>query len=159
MHKSFCILLSAILGVAGLQAQDKWGLQRCVDYASQNNISVKQQEVQASLSALNERQARNNVYPNANFSNSTGMQFGRSVNPTTNLFATTQLLFQGFNLNADVVIYNWQKVKNSIIAAKYNSKAAEASVEKARNDIALSVATSFLQALLNREQIGITSTI
>jgi outer membrane protein len=126
-----------------------------VDYAWQNNISVKQQEVQASLSALNERQARNSVYPNANFSNNTGMQFGRSVNPTTNLFATTQLLFQGFNLNADMVIYNWQKVKNSIIASKYNSKAAVASVEKARNDIALSVATSFLQALLNKEQIGI----
>ena len=143
------------MGASGLQAQDKWGLQKCVDYAWQNNITVKQQEVQASLSVLNEKQARNSVYPNANFSNSTGMQFGRSVNPTTNLFATTQLLFQGFNLNADMVIYNWQKVKNNIIAAKYNSKAAQASVEKARNDLALSVATSFLQALLNREQIGI----
>ena len=155
MRISFCILLLGIIGTKGLQAQDKWGLQRCVDYAWQNNITVKQQEVQASLSALNERQAKNSVYPNANFSNNTGMQFGRSVNPTTNLFATTQLLFQGFNLNADMVIYNWQKVKNNIIAAKYNSKAAVASVEKARNDIALSVATSFLQALLNREQIGI----
>ena len=135
MRISFCILLLAVIGTTGLQAQDKWGLQRCVDYAWQNNITVKQQEIQASISALNERQARNSVYPNANFSNNTGMQFGRSVNPTTNLFATTQLLFQGFNLNADMVIYNWQKVKNSIIAAKYNSKAAVASVEKARNDI------------------------
>jgi len=155
MHKSFCILLLAVIGTTGLQAQDKWGLQRCVDYAWQNNITVKQQEVQASLSALDEKQARNSVYPNANFSTNTGMQFGRSVNPTTNLFATTQLLFQGVNLNADMVIYNWQRVKNSIVAAKYNSKAAQANVEKARNDIALSIATAFLQALLNKEQIGI----
>ena len=144
----FCISLS-------IKAQEKWDLKKCVDYAWQNNINVKQQELQLGLSAVSQLQAKNAVYPNANFSNNTCLQFGRSVDPTTNQFTTTQLLFQSYSLNADVMIYNWNRVKNSLIAAKTDLKAAQANVEKAKNDIALSVATAFLQALLNREQIGV----
>jgi outer membrane protein len=148
-------LLLSILFIHIANAQEKWGLRKCVEYAWQNNITVKQQEVQARIVALSEKQARNTIYPNANFQTNLGLQFGRSVDPTTNQFTTTQLLFQQYNLNADVMIFNWHRVKNSIVAAQFDLKAAQANVEKTRNDIALSVATSFLQALLNKEQIGV----
>ena len=88
------------------------------------------------------------TYPNANFNSNSGFQFGRSVDPTTNLYTTNQLLFQQFNFNADIVIFNWKKVKNSLVAAQLDYKAAQAGVEKAKNDIALSVATAFLQVKL-----------
>lgn len=148
-------LLIAMAWCPAIFAQEKWGLRKCVEYAWQNNINVKQQQIVAAGSALSERQAKNSIYPNANFSNNTGLQLGRSVDPTTNQFTTTQLLFQGFNLNADVVIFNWHRIKNSLTAARYDVAAAQANVEKAKNDIALSVATAFLQALLNTEQITV----
>ncbi len=141
---------------ASLHAQDKWGLRRCVEYAWQNNISIQQQEVQARVASLTEKQARLAAYPNASFSTNLGLQFGRSVDPTTNQFTTTQLLFQGLNLNADVVIFNWHRVKNTLVAARLNTQAMNANVEKVRNDIALSVATAYLQALLNKEQVEIS---
>lgn len=137
------------------KAQEKWDLRKCVEYAMQHNLTVKRQELQTGFAGLTEKQAKFSAYPNANFSNNTGLQFGRSVDPTTNQFTTNQLLFQQFNLSADIVVFNWHRVKNSLVAAKLDYKAAEAGVEKAKNDIALSVATSFLQALLNIEQIGI----
>ncbi len=159
----FCLMryiIYTILLVGGFfqtaAAQEKWSLLRCVEYAWQNNISIKQQEVQASIATLNQQQAKNSVFPNASFTNNTGLQFGRSVDPTTNQFTTTQLLFQGFNLNADVMVYNWHRVKNNMLASKYEAQASLAGVEKSRNDVALQVATSFLQALLNKEQIGIS---
>lgn len=144
-----------IFVVFSANAQEKWSLLKCVQYAWANNITVKQQEVQASLATLNENQSKNSIYPNANFSTNTGLQFGRSVDPTTNQFTTTQLLFQQINLNADILIFNWHSVKNRLVAAKLNSQAAQANVEKTKNDIALSIATSFLQALLNKEQIAV----
>ncbi len=137
-------------------AQDKWGLRQCVEYAWQNNISIKQQDVQARLAALSEKQAKNSVYPNANFSSNLGLQFGRSVDPTTNQFTTTQLLFQQYNLSADMTIFNWHRVKNTLLAAQLDTKAATANVEKTKNDIALSVATQYLQALLNVEQVKVS---
>ena len=157
----FCLMRCFTLTILFIQftiivsAQEKWDLRKCVDYAWQNNLTIKKQELQTSFASLAEKQSRQAVYPNANFTNNTGLQFGRSVDPTTNQFTTNQLLFQGFNLNADIVIFNWHRVKNGIVAAQLDYKAAQAGVEKAKNDIALSVATSFLQALLNREQIGI----
>jgi len=136
-------------------AQEKWGLRRSVEYAWQNNLNIKQQEIQAALAGVSEKQAKNSVYPNANFSTNAGVQFGRSVDPTTNQFTTTQLLFQQYSLNTDITIFNWHRVKNSIRAAQLDSKAAIANVEKTKNDIALSVATQYLQALLNTEQVAI----
>ncbi len=151
---TFTVLLSIVFCYTA-EAQDKWDLRKCVDYAWQHNVSVKQQEIQAKLAALSEQQTKKFVYPNANFSTNTGLQFGRSVDPTTNQFTTTQLLFQQMNLNVDAMIFNWHRIKNSLVAAQYDYKAAQANVEKTRNDIALSVATSFLQALLNKEQITV----
>ena len=42
-------------------AQDKWGLRQCVEYAWQNNISIKQQDVQARLAALSEKQGQSDI--------------------------------------------------------------------------------------------------
>lgn len=148
-------LLLLIFFTTTAAAQEKWGLRECVEYAWQNNINIKQQEVQAALAGVSERQARNSVYPNANFSTNAGLQFGRSVDPTTNQFTTTQLLFQQYNLSADITIFNWHRVKNNIRASQLDTKAALANVEKTKNDIALSVATQYLQALLNTEQVDI----
>ena len=149
-------LLLFVFFTTTASAQEKWDLRKCVAYAWQNNLNVKQQEIQAKISAVAEGQAKNSVYPNANFSTNLGLQFGRSVDPTTNQFTTTQLLFQQYNLNADMMVFNWHRIKSTMLAAQLETKAANANVEKAKNDIALSVATSYLQALLNVEQVEVS---
>ena len=147
------LLLSITLFAA---AQDnKWDLKKCVEYAMANNISIKQADVQARIAALSLKQNKWQQQPALNFTNSTGFQFGRSIDPTTNLFTTSQQLFQNFNLNASVTIYNWNRIKNNILSSRFELKAAQADVDKTKNDIALSVATSFLQTLLTKEQVNI----
>lgn len=150
-------LLSSLLlfVVITIQAQEKWDLVRCVQYAVANNISVRQADVQARIANLTLEQNKASQYPNANFSTSTGTNFGRAVNPTTNLFETTTLLFQNYNLNVNALLFNWNSVKNGILSSKYNLAAANATVESTKNDIALSVATTYLQALLSKEQARI----
>ena len=83
---------------ATLFAQEKWNLRRAVDYAMQNNISVKQADVQARYTALQLQQAKLNKIPTASLGTGFGLQFGRSIDPTTNLFTTTQLLYQNYQL-------------------------------------------------------------
>jgi len=150
-------LLSFLLLLSGtqIQAQEKWDLVRCVQYAVANNISVRQADVQARIANLTLEQNKASQYPNANFTTSTGTNFGRAVNPTTNLFENTTLLFQQYNLNVNALLFNWNSVKNGILSSKYNLAAANATVESTRNDIALSVATTYLQALLSKEQARI----
>ncbi len=150
------VLTAALfLSMLHLSAQDKWDLVRCVEYAVTNNVSVRQADVQARLAELTYKQGKLSQYPNANFSVSTGTNFGRAVNPTTNLFETNTLLFQQPGLNVNALLFNWHSVKNGILSSKYNLAAANASVESTKNDIALSVATTYLQALLAKEQAKI----
>lgn len=156
MKKNKVLLLISFFGgglVFNASAQDKWDLRRCVEYALAHNISVLQTDVQAQVAEVNEKQTRWSQYPNADFSTNTGLQWGRSIDPTTNQFTSNQLLYQGYSLNAGVTVFNWHRIRNNIIAADLNSDAAKMDLDKIRNDIALSVATYYLQVLLAYQQI------
>ncbi|MBC8034914.1 MAG: TolC family protein [Chitinophagaceae bacterium] len=137
--------------------QEKWSLKRCVDYAITNNISVKQMDVQRRFEELNFRQTRATNLPTASFSNNTGYGFGRNTDPTTNVNTSQQILSQNFSLSTNITIFNWNRIRNNILSADLANQAAYADVEKTRNDIALNVATTYLQALLAKEQIRIVS--
>jgi outer membrane protein len=150
----FISFLSGCL-VFNASAQDKWDLRRCVEYALAHNISVLQTDVQAQMAEVNEKQTRWSQYPNADFSTNTGLQWGRSIDPTTNQFTSNQLLYQGYSLSAGITVFNWHRIRNNIIAADLNSNAAKMDVEKIKNDISLTVATYYLQVLLSYQQIAI----
>lgn len=134
---------------------DKWNLQRCVEYAAKNNISVKQADVQARLAALEVERTKLAQYPSASANTNVGTQFGRSIDPTTNLFTTTQLLFQQLNLNVNATVFNWGALKADKQIAGFNAQAALTDIERITNDVSLSIATFFLQVVAAKQQIAI----
>jgi outer membrane protein len=137
------------------QSQEKWDLRRCIEYAWDYSISVKQADIQARIADLAYKQNKLSQYPNVSFTNSTGTNFGRAVDPTSNLFISSTLLFQQYNMNVSGLIYNWGNLRNTILSAEYGSLAARKDVERLKNDIGLTVATTFLQVLLAKEQVRI----
>jgi outer membrane protein len=157
LRKISLLLLSGTLAGMQSQAQDLWDLRRCVEYALQNNISVRQADIQKKDADLVYNQSLKSRIPNADFNTNTGLQFGRSIDPTTNLFTNQQLLFQGFQFNTSVTIFNWNQVNHRIAASRLETQASAADVEKTKNDLALSVATAYLTALLSKVQIDIVN--
>lgn len=139
-------------------AQELWDLRRCVEYAWEHNISVKQSDIQARIAQLTLEQSKLGRYPNVSFTNSTGTNFGRAVDPTTNLFVSSTLLFQQYNFNVSALIYNFGNIKNQILANQSSAMAAKQDVETTKNDIGLTVATTYLQVLLAKEQARIART-
>jgi outer membrane protein len=137
------------------QAQQKWSLLQCVQYAMDNNISVKQNEIQAKLAAINYKQSSLSKYPNANFSNNDGYRFGKSQNPSTGILENQNFLSIGVNFQSSVEIFNWYSKRNTTLAYQWELEAAKAGTEKLKNDIALTVANAYLQILLAREQQNI----
>ena len=151
-------LLYILLSIIALKttAQTKWDLRSCVDYAMKNNISVKQADVQARIAALQLKQAQLAVYPNANLTSGLGTQFGRSIDRITNSYSNTQALYNTFQFQSGIQLYNYGRLKNNISYAEFSAKAALADVEKAANDAALSVCTYYLQVLAAKEQVTIS---
>ena len=147
------MLLTGTISFAQPNTADKWDLRKCVEYAMQNNISVRQADLQIRFAELEFNQSKLSQYPNANFSSSLGYSAGRNQDPTTFSLITTGYVFNNYSLQASIDLFNWFTKKNTIAAKDINLKATQASVEKAKNDVALNVAVAYLQVLLAREQI------
>ena len=134
---------------------EKWDLRKCVEYAMQNNISVRQADLQIRFAELELQKSKQSQYPNANFSSNLGYSGGRNQDPTTFSLITTGYFFNNYSLQASVDVFNWFTLKNTIAAKDLSLKATQAGVEKAKNDVALNVAVAYLQVLLAREQINL----
>ena len=148
----FLILCSYSLAVT---AQDKWDLKRSVDYALTNNISIKQQDIQARLAELVHYQSQFGRLPSANIGTSIGLNTGRSIDRTTNQFTTESIFYTGISFQTGVDLFNFFSKQNTIAGNRYEAEASKAAVEKIKNDIALNVAAAYLQALLTIEQVRI----
>jgi outer membrane protein len=155
-----CILIQLFILVLAttaftVKAQEKWDLRKCVEYAVANNINVKQADVQAKIAKLTLDQSKLQRWPSANFQNSNGLQFGRSIDPASNAFTNQQISFSQFGFSSNVTLFNWFSQKNTIAGNEFESKAQEATIDRWKNDISLNVAAAYLQALLSREQANI----
>ncbi|MEP7144385.1 MAG: TolC family protein [Ferruginibacter sp.] len=148
-------IIAVIILCNTVNAQEKWDLRKIVDYAMVNNITVKQADVQASISGLTYKQSKLGQFPNASFDGSTSFNNGRNQSPTSFGLVTQSYLSAGLQLQTSVDIFNWFSKKNTILANQWRYESAKASADKLKNDIALTVANDYLQILLTREQENI----
>ena len=80
MKKLFLIVFLGVLGVLGIQAQEKqWSLRECCDYAVAHNISIKQQENQCRQQELQLSTAKNARLPEVSGSVGQNFSFGRGL--------------------------------------------------------------------------------
>src|SRR5262245_43566595 len=83
------IILLFLSGISFFSfGHEKWDLRKCVDYALQSNISIKQQDIQAQIAQLTYEQSDASKYPSLNLGSDLGITTGRSIDPNTNLFTT-----------------------------------------------------------------------
>ena len=154
-HSLSLILIVLLLHTINATAQEKWNLVKCVDYARNNNIQVRQSDVQEKLARITYIQSKDDRWPTANLAIGGRLSSGRTIDPTTNQFTTTQVWNIGPSLQSNVTLFNWFSKKNTIEANKYTFQASEAQTEKIKDDISLNVANAYLQALLAYEQIQV----
>ena len=138
-------------------SQDLWDLQRAVEYALANNISVKQQDLQVRFSNLTLKQSRASQLPSFNAGSNVGYRFGLTENPTTGVLEDNNFFSGGINLQSGVDLFNWFSKKNTIEADRFSLEADKEQVRKIQNDVALNVAVAYLQVLLAKEQANISS--
>jgi outer membrane protein len=153
MNRLIILLVSSFISFFSF-GQEKWDLRKCVEYALENNISIKQQDIQAQIAQLTYRQSDLSRYPNLNFSANLSMNTGRSIDRTTNLYTTQSVINNYFSLQSNVDLFNWFSKTNTIAGNELEAKAAYARVDKLKDDISLNVAAAFLQALLAKEQVS-----
>ena len=151
----FLILLFSVFHVA---AQDKWDLRRCVEYAMANNISIKQADIDSRTFKLTYDQSKWAQFGTANGSTSVGLNFGRSIDPTNNIYVDQQGLSQQYSLQVGITLFNWFALRRAREANLYSYQAQVVNIDFVKNNITLNVAAAYLQALLAKEQVTLANT-
>jgi outer membrane protein len=122
-----------------------------------NNITVKISDVQAKVAALTYKQGKSSQLPSLSFSGNGGINSGTNQDPTTFSRVTETYFSSGLQLQSSADIFNFFSKRNTIAAYNWELQAAKANTDKLKNDIALTVANAYLQILLAKEQVNITS--
>ena len=135
MIRTLLLLLSCCFLSAALPAQEVWSLQRCIQYARQNSLTLKQADYGIQNAQLIADQALQNRYPSLNASTGGGVQLGRTIDPTTNEFDNQTIGYSSLGLNAGWTIYNGGRINNQIKQSRINVDAAktDADAKTARN--------------------------
>jgi outer membrane protein len=152
MQKLLLTLL-LLISFIGLKAQEKriLSLEECVQIAIDNNLTVKRSELSLISSEINLRQARWQRYPSLNMGANYGYNWGRGIDPVTNLFTTQEIAFNGLSGNANVPVIAGFQITNSITQSKIDQEAAKLDMEKAINDISLNIALTYVNVIFNKE--------
>lgn len=145
-------VVSAFAGQTA-QAQDQWSLERCIGYAIDNNISVKQQELSVEQQKNSYQQSRYSALPSVSAGLSQSFSFGQStgsdnVNIKNNSASTSAYI------SASVTLFNGLSKYNQTKVNKLNYEAALQNLEQAKNNIALNITSAYLEVLLNKELLA-----
>jgi outer membrane protein len=141
-----------------LTAQEKeWSLEKCVSYALENNIQIKQQDIQTRYQKNALDLSKLNLLPTVNGSASHNYSFGRALDQTTYEFTENEkVLSDNFYVSGNLTLFNGFQNLNNIKKSKYNLLASEEDFKNIQDNVALNVALNYLQILLNRELVTAT---
>ncbi len=145
-----------ILGGITSNAQNIWSLQKCIDYALENNIQIKQQELNTDYYETQLSQAKSNRLPNLNAQIGNDNSFGRSLTyDNTYKNVNSSSLTGGASTN--LTIFDGLVLSNTIEKQQLDLQATLKDLQKAKDDIMLSIARSYLEILFAEEIVLVDS--
>ncbi|MDR1003805.1 MAG: TolC family protein [Prevotellaceae bacterium] len=160
MKRSIAIyIICAVGSITTASAQEAWTLRQCIEYAIEHNVTVRQAEVSARQSEVEVNTAKWARLPNLNGSASQSWNWGRTQTAIKNeqtgdystVYINTSSHGNNMSLSTSIPLFTGLEIPHSYQLAKLNLKAALADLEKAKEDIAINIASAYLQALFNKE--------
>lgn len=153
MNKYIALFILAGTGICScpVQAQEVWTLRQCIDYAIEHNISIRQTENTTEQNKINVNTAKWARLPNLNGSANQNWSWGRTASPIDNSYSDINSGNTSLSLGTNIPIFTGLQLSNEYALTKLNLKAAIEDLKKAKEDIAINIAGSYLQTLLNLE--------
>ena len=160
LHKLHLLRFMPFMGMVvtcfTLQAQEEpndiWTLERCLEHALEHNIQIQQAELGIAQGELTKLAAVGAFLPNVNLSSFYSP-------PVGTLIGENGISAEGgranVNLSSGLVLYNgWQNHLN-LRRAKVGLERAQSGVEVAQNNVALQLASAYLNVLFQKEFLRI----
>ena len=143
-----------------LQAQEQstpaqWTLEACVEYAMENNISIKQSMLDQETADISKSEAIGNYLPTFNTSASNTWNSGLTQNVTTGVLENQVVRNFSLNATSGITLFDGLRNLKTFQRAKLEQLASKYSLQLMKDDIALFVANAYLQILVNKQQLQV----
>lgn len=150
------LLISLLIACfSGLKAQQVWSLEKCIDHALTNNLQLKQQNLLVEAAKIDALQSKLDLLPSVTANASHAYNYGQTIDRYTNQFATSRVQSNNFYLQGGVTLFNGFQKLNSIKQAQLDLMASMKDAERYSNDLALNIATFYMQVLYYKELVQI----
>lgn len=154
--KNFSLIAILLLFCSKVNAQEKeWTLQECVNYALENNIQVKQSELDLEVSDIEKRDAIGNFIPSVNAQASNSWNTGLTQNVTTGILQNQTVRNFSAGISAGLTLFDGLRNFKQLQRARIFRLSNEYALDKMKDDIALFVADSYLQVLFNKQSLEV----
>lgn len=137
-----------------------WSLQNCIDYAKQQNITIKRSKVNAQTAAVSVAQAKAAREPSLSFSTNQGFtnrpfqESSAMVNGSQVITSNNKNSYTGnYGLNAQMTLYDGGQTSNNIKLQKINSQIADLAVTSSEMSIEEEITKLYVQILYSMETI------
>lgn len=154
MRTKFLAVLVFIVGLSTNAQTKKWTLQECVSYAIENNIQIKQSELDTDIVTENIRSAKGNFLPTVNASASQNYNFGSFISQSGARISRDSR-GNNFGLNAGVNVFNGFQNTNIKKQADLGFESSKLQLEILKDNISVSIANNYLRILFNKETLRI----
>lgn len=139
-----------------------WSLQDCINYALQENISLKQSELSRQNAEIDMKTAKNALFPNLSFSTSHSLinrpyqESSSTVSGTEILHTDSNTSYTGnYGLNAYWDIYSGGRNRKTIKQEDINTRIAGLEFKSTANNILESIAQVYVQILFAEESVKV----
>lgn len=140
----------------------QWDLQSCIDYALQQNITIRKNRVNAESTQIDVKTAKAALFPSLSFSTGQNMvnrpyqESSNTVSGSEIIKSTSKTSYNGnYGLNASWTVYNGNKRLNTIKQEKLNNQVAGLEVATSENSIQESIAQTYIQILYAAESVKV----
>ncbi len=152
IKKLYILIFSLCITFSGYAQEKKiWTLRELIDHAITNNLTVKRSTYGVESSEINAMQSKMAMLPTLNGNGSYGFNWGRTVDPTTNIFTTNKVRSSNLGANSSLLLWNGFRLFYSMKQSEVELDAASEDLIKARNDVILNVITLYLTVVSNKE--------
>ena len=134
-----------------------WSLDRAIAHAQDNNLQVRQGKLGLAGNDIDVQEARSAFLPNLNGNASHGYNWGQTIDPFTNQFATSRIRSNSMGIGSGITLYGGMANHLRLDQAEERRISAEHDLESTRNDVALQVASAFLSLMFAEDALEIAS--
>lgn len=139
-----------------------WTLEDCINYALEENISLKKSRLEVETSQLELKQSKAAMYPSVSFSTTQGLT-NRPYQETSSTITGSEILqtegntsYMGsYGLNAQWSIFDGLRLRNTVRQNELSGRLAELNVDISQNSILESIAQVYVQILYASEAVDV----